>query len=433
MHRPFIALLPILLLALGCDQVSAPSKTNETSSSEKLSSGTRAAAVEDRVETAVPSGQEPEKKSAPETDRGTETKPESDAASEPAGSAVAAPTESEAAVPPEGPAIDGDPAAELETARSLRKQGRYDQAIEILHKAYRMRPGREMQAEILFNLANAHFRFGQEADWERLDHGLEADPNEQFRAARSVFQHVATHYPELLDKSTDARYMMGSCHLVLGEQKLALAEYERAYERKGASIEDQARALLRVGVCYSGIGEPAKARAIWNRYVQSYAKVPKLTKAVAKVKKYLYQLQIVGRPAAPIQADAWIEGVLPGGLADVRGDVVVLVFFSTGCAHCKKEMPRVRRDVARWGQKGVAYIGIADPKDPEAQSPIDVYVKTYGLDFLDVAVDPGGRTQRPYRVTGFPAAAIIDKRGIVRWRGHYAFINDGLIETLLGE
>ncbi len=93
----------------------------------------------------------------------------------------------------------------------------------------------------------------------------------------------------------------------------------------------------------------------------------------------------------------------------------------------------MRRDVEEWSNKGAVFIGIANPKDPNGTSPVDVYVNVNKVPFFDVALDEGGRSWYPYRVGGLPAAVIIDQNGIVRWRGHYTFMGQTLLEDLLSQ
>jgi hypothetical protein len=64
---------------------------------------------------------------------------------------------------------------------------------------------------------------------------------------------------------------------------------------------------------------------------------------------------------------------------------------------------------------------------------VEIYVETNKVPFLDVALDEGGRSWYPYRVSGLPAAVVIDQKGIVRWRGHYTFMGHTLLDTLLAE
>ena len=93
----------------------------------------------------------------------------------------------------------------------------------------------------------------------------------------------------------------------------------------------------------------------------------------------------------------------------------------------------MRKDVEKWSKRGAVFIGIANPSDPKRKSPVDVYVKVNKVPFFDVALDDGGRNWRPYHVSGLPAAAIIDQDGILRWRGHYTFMGQSLLEELLPE
>ena len=87
----------------------------------------------------------------------------------------------------------------------------------------------------------------------------------------------------------------------------------------------------------------------------------------------------------------------------------------------------------KWTERGAVFIGVANPSDPKGKSPVDVYVKVNKVPFFDVALDDGGGSARPYRVSGMPAAAIIDQDGILRWRGHYTFMGQSLLEELLPE
>ncbi len=328
----------------------------------------------------------------------------------------------------------GDAKAELEKAESLRKQGHYDQALVTLAAARKIAAPDDVRADLLHSLAQTHFRFAQEAEWDRLDFDLEADPKEQFHLALARYDEIARRFPDDAENAPNARYMKGSCWLMLGDQHSALEAYQEAWA-KASEDKDKARALLRVGVCQAGTGQITAARRTWNTYTTLYRNNPDLKNAALKVRKYLVQSSIIGRPAAPIRVgpQEWLQGVIPRGLADLHGEVVVLVFFSTGCPHCKKEMPRLRRDIAEWTPRGAVFVGVADPTDPKAESPIDSYVHTNQLDFFDVAIDRGGKTELAYKVTGYPAAAIIGKKGRVRWRGHYAFMSLSLLEGLLAE
>jgi thiol-disulfide isomerase/thioredoxin len=134
-----------------------------------------------------------------------------------------------------------------------------------------------------------------------------------------------------------------------------------------------------------------------------------------------------------VRADQWLYGATPGGLEDLKGEVVVLVFFGTWCKNCSTELPHIKRVIKRWDDKGVVFLGIINPDDPKSREPVEFYVNRNKIHFTDVALDRKESSWRPYHVTGLPAAVVVDRNGTIRWRGHFAFIGNTLLEKLLAE
>ena len=143
---------------------------------------------------------------------------------------------------------------------------------------------------------------------------------------------------------------------------------------------------------------------------------------------------MVGLPAPPLRVPEWLLGLVgPKGLKTFDGEVVVLVFFATWCENCSAEMPHLRSLMKAWAPRGVVFLGIADPEDPKNTQPVDVYVKKNEIQCLDVGLDRGSRCATDYLVAGRPAAALLDRKGVVRWRGHLAFFPRPLLEKALDE
>ena len=330
---------------------------------------------------------------------------------------------------------EGDPKTELEKGLSLQKQGRYTKALEVLGHAAAMKGDESLRAEILLELAETYFRRGKDAQQESLEPGeVVEDPDASLETSAVLFKEVARRYKTELDFSTQAAYMAGSCYLLLGDHQRGLKAYKAAFENFPRTSKYRSKALERAGVCYAGIGNPIQARAFFEKYVRDYGADPEFASTVTKIRnRYLPELALVGKPAPPIRPTSWLNGHISGGLEELRGEVVVVTFFSTWCNHCKSELPRLRKDVEKWTKRGAVFIGVANPSDPKGKSPIDVYVKVNKVPFFDVALDDGGGSARPYRVSGMPAAAIIDQDGILRWRGHYTFMGQSLLEELLPE
>lgn len=86
-------------------------------------------------------------------------------------------------------------------------------------------------------------------------------------------------------------------------------------------------------------------------------------------------LHLAGRQSGPPSPEAGAVAISPGALlatpytdlqgqprtlAAFAGRVVVLNFWATWCAPCREEMPGFMRLQARWGDRGVQFVGIAD-------------------------------------------------------------------------
>ena len=98
-------------------------------------------------------------------------------------------------------------------------------------------------------------------------------------------------------------------------------------------------------------------------------------------------------------------------LSALRGQPVILNFWSENCTPCLQEVPYLERFYAQYGvQHHLALLGInqADPKDDIARFGSDYHV-TYPLLF-----DKGGNTNVRYAVTAIPTTYFIDSNGVVR-------------------
>jgi thiol-disulfide isomerase/thioredoxin len=112
---------------------------------------------------------------------------------------------------------------------------------------------------------------------------------------------------------------------------------------------------------------------------------------------------------------------------------VVVIFLATWCPNCAKELPHLRHLIQATGPRGAVFLGVANPEDKENTDTVENYFKKNHLDFLDVALDPEEASWAPYHVVGYPSGVLIDRKGIIRWRGHPAFLLKSLVEKLIDE
>ncbi|MGQ9590853.1 MAG: redoxin domain-containing protein, partial [Planctomycetota bacterium] len=315
----------------------------------------------------------------------------------------------------------------LGEARSLRKARRYAEAIGVLEKTLAARPPAGLAAKLLYARGEIEFREGQDARAKEAHAEAEA----AFARALATLDEVVRRYPRE-ETAPSAAYLRGSSYLMLDDVRSARDAYRLAFDRyPGADV--QAQALLRVGVCQAGLGDTADATATFRRLLAEFRE-PKYASQTSKAAKYLRELGLVGMRAPPIAADRWLQGLAaPEGIETFSGDVVLLVFFATWCENCAEEIPHLRHLIARWGGAGAVFLGVANPDDPKNPLSPEAYVEKNGLRFHDVALDAGGKSWTAYRVDSLPAAAVIDRKGTIRWRGHPAFFPGPVVATCLAE
>lgn len=97
-------------------------------------------------------------------------------------------------------------------------------------------------------------------------------------------------------------------------------------------------------------------------------------------------------------------------LSDYRGQPVVLNFWATWCAPCRKEMPELVHAYDKYAEDGLVVIGL---NQQESESIIRPFVEDYGVDF-PVMIDRVGEVGDEFRTTGLPETFFIDRDGIVR-------------------
>ena len=114
-------------------------------------------------------------------------------------------------------------------------------------------------------------------------------------------------------------------------------------------------------------------------------------------------------------------------IAEYRGRPVVVNFFGSWCAPCKREMPALEQVHRDLGDE-VAFLGL-NVRDPveRARALVDTTGVTY-----DIGRDPSGDLAREWGVTTFPTTAFVAPDGSVV-RVHSGALTEGELRRLVTE
>ncbi len=137
--------------------------------------------------------------------------------------------------------------------------------------------------------------------------------------------------------------------------------------------------------------------------------------------------------AAPKQVPG-VEFTDPEGgshrLADYAGQVVLVNFWATWCAPCRKEMPTLEALQAALGGADFRVLTIATGRNTPAA--IDRFFAQAGVEKLPVLLDPRSALARQMAVFGLPTTVLLDREGreIARLTGDADWASDSALAVL---
>lgn len=126
----------------------------------------------------------------------------------------------------------------------------------------------------------------------------------------------------------------------------------------------------------------------------------------------------VGSPAPQFSLTA-IDGTC-SDLAELRGSVVVLTFWSTRCEICRHELPKLNQVADRFAGRDVVFLSLT----MEDESKVSAYLQKNRLasrvlpNSFGVVLQYADRSIDGSLDMGFPAFYVIDKQGLVQYRAN---------------
>jgi thiol-disulfide isomerase/thioredoxin len=122
--------------------------------------------------------------------------------------------------------------------------------------------------------------------------------------------------------------------------------------------------------------------------------------------------------AAPeFQNEVWLNSDSPVSLADQRGKVVLLEFWTFGCINCQRTIPFVQEWQAAYEGDDFTVISIHYPEfayEREVENVQDALAR-FDITY-PVAIDNDRLTWRAYSQRYWPTTYLIDKNGRIRYQ-----------------
>ncbi|HJP20965.1 MAG TPA: redoxin family protein [Alphaproteobacteria bacterium] len=114
--------------------------------------------------------------------------------------------------------------------------------------------------------------------------------------------------------------------------------------------------------------------------------------------------------AKPVPEIGFIDAMgQPHTLQEFQGRVVLLNFWATWCAPCRREMPALDRLQAKLG--GDDFMVLALSQDRKGPPVVTAFLQKIAVANLAVYVDPTSRSARAFGAYGLPATVLLDRQG----------------------
>ena len=144
----------------------------------------------------------------------------------------------------------------------------------------------------------------------------------------------------------------------------------------------------------------------------------------------------IARQAPALATGQWINSE-PTTLAKLRGQVVLVDFWTYGCYNCINTLPALKSYRANYGDKGLTILGVETPETEGEKSfeNLAQAVKKRGIEYA-VVTDYQSDSWRAFEIEAWPTVIILDKKGRLRYthvgEGSYD-VQEKVIQTLLAE
>lgn len=227
------------------------------------------------------------------------------------------------------------------------------------------------------------------------------------------------------DVQAQALYVAASALERAGDVDKAIAGYQRLVTAH-PDAEKAPVSLYRVAKAQAHEGHLEEAIQTARTLASTYPK----KKIARRARNMVRELALIGKPAPVLQVEDWASGEATS-LEALRGKVVLVNFWQTWCPHCREELPHLSEMYRTYRGQGLEIIGATKNDKRQDEEKLREFLEENPLPFPIARVNP--RSSRDYAVTGIPAAALVDRQGIVVWRDHPGQLTPEMLKGFLAQ
>jgi len=127
----------------------------------------------------------------------------------------------------------------------------------------------------------------------------------------------------------------------------------------------------------------------------------------------------LNQPAPTVVGEKWLTAA-----PDARGKFVLLDFWATWCAPCRRSIPHLNALANKFKDRLVV-IGLTDEPEETVRKMTEPRID------YSIAIDTQHRSLSEVAVTAIPHALLVDPKGIVRFEGHPGRLDEASLEKLM--
>jgi thiol-disulfide isomerase/thioredoxin len=114
----------------------------------------------------------------------------------------------------------------------------------------------------------------------------------------------------------------------------------------------------------------------------------------------------------------------------MKGKVIVVDFFFTGCPPCRAAIPHMNEIAAHYGED-VAVVGVSWENKATFDSGRNRFKADFDAVKYAVGLDTSRTTIQAFGVKSYPCIAVISADNVVRWQGHPSSLNAAVMDPIV--